>query len=185
MFSKKVLLVVLLSIVALFVGCSSKPSQSEFEKLVLGEFLDTVSYNPWTATSSKKQYCHKEEGNNKVIWCYQHTPGLIVMGGAPMGESTLQEYYYFVGTEIKKNEVEQQVDNYPYIGKMYYIGTEIKDIDIRQEQVRKSILGEVSKLKVEDVNSKERVDKIKINGAKKVWVKDITLAWGKKTKKWQ
>ena len=177
MFSKRVLFVVLLSIVALFVGCSSKPSQSEFEKFALGDFLNIVSYNYFTA-SSNKQFCHREEGNDKIVWC--HEPSRMAGFGAS------QNYYYFIGTEIQKNGAEQEVDNYPYIGTMYYIGTEIsKDNDIRQEQVRRSIFNQVSKLKVEDVNSRESAKKIKINGAKRVWVQDLTFQWGKKTKKWQ
>jgi hypothetical protein len=82
-------------------ACSAKPSKDEFDKFALDEFHKNVCL---------KNYC---QSDNDRLCSYVH-----YNNGNPC--SVFATLFYFLGTEIVKNENKIEVGKYPFARNSYF-----------------------------------------------------------------
>jgi hypothetical protein len=169
---RKIYLIILsLTLIVATVACSGKPPKEEFDKLALDEFHKNVC---------SKNYC---QSDNDRLCSYVH-----YNNGNPC--TVFATLFYFLGTEIVKNEDKENVGKYPFAGKSYYLLVIVhttKCSDFNKESYKKAFEDKVSKLKVEDFKN---TDSINIEGPDMPAMTDSKIyseqfKWDKAAKSWQ
>jgi hypothetical protein len=152
-------------------ACSAKPSKDGFDKFALDEFHKNVCL---------KNYC---QSDNDRLCSYVH-----YNNGKPC--SVFATLFYFLGTEIVKNENREEVGKYPFAGNSYYLLVTVhttKCSDFNKESYKQAFEDKVSKLKIENLKN---TDSINIEGPdvppmseNKIYSEQFK--WDKVTKRWQ
>ena len=167
MLSRVTTLLLLLILTVPTIACSAKPSKAEFNKVAFDGF-------------SKK--CHYLNSNCKL----ENDRAFWQVTGWSNGIDS-DSFYYFIGTNILKNNKEEEADMFPYLGTAYYLGYyggAKGHSKLRDESFRRSLEERLSKLKIEDVKNIDPSQGIEINGFKFLTY-TLDYRWGKKTKVWQ
>ena len=167
MLSKISLFSLLLALALPTVACSIQPSKAEFDKFVLKEFK-TSETNRFHMVWNK----NPNIDDDRTFW--------IVTNG-PYGQKYSGHLDYLFETKITKNNDEESVKNYPYIGTVYIFYINTNDNRFMNVSGRKTAINEMRKLKMENLPEQED----KQIGEYSVMIRTLKYKWGKTTKKWQ
>jgi hypothetical protein len=168
---KKTQFLVLSLIFIAATACSAKPSKDEFDKFALDEFHKNVCL---------KNYC---QSDNDRLCSYVH-----YNNGKPC--LVFATLFYFLGTELVKNEHKKEVGKYPFVGNSYFLLVTVHTTEcsnFNKESYKKAFEDKVSKLKIEDFKN---TDSINIEGPDEPPMSENKIyseqfKWDKVTKRWQ
>ncbi len=160
-----------LTLVVVTAACSGKPPKEEFDKFALDEFHKNIC---------EKNYC---QSDNDRLCSYVH-----YNNANPC--QVFATLFYFLGTEIVKNENREEAGKYPFAGNSYYLLVTVHTTecsDFNRESCKKAFEDKVSKLKIENLKN---TDSINIEGPGMPPMSDNKIyseqfKWDKVTKRWQ
>lgn len=167
---KSYLIIISLLFIASSASCSDKPSSEDFYKTALDDYHQNIC---------AENYCSRDSDRFCSYINYNDNPCRVF--------GTL---FFFLGTEVIKNENKEDAKNYPFIGNSYHQLTVVHTVkcsDIDMKSYKKSFENKLSKLKIDEFRHVNQID-VEVPDAQPMTSSKIYIEqfkWDRHTKKWQ